>query len=64
MDDDGNDQTLKNLVDGLDPRLRQKVMMGRRKGGEAADDDRLEPFKHLMFQIRTLKSLLSSIILQ
>ena len=54
MTDDGNDQALKNLVDGLDPRLRQKVMMGRRKGGEAADDDRLELFKHLIFQIRTV----------
>lgn len=54
MTDDGNDQALKNLVDGLDPRLRQKVMMGRRKGGEAADDDRLEIFKHLILQIRTV----------
>ena len=39
QDVDGDD-SLKNLVDGLDPRLRQKVMMGGKKGGRAADDDR------------------------
>ena len=40
IDEDENGRTLKNLVDGLDPRLRQKVMMGRKKGSQPDDDDR------------------------
>ena len=49
IDEDDNGRTLKNLVDGLDPRLRQKVMMGRKKGSEPNDEDRWKfisvPFK-------------------
>ena len=40
IEEDDNGRTLKNLVDGLDPRLRQKVMMGRKKGSEPNDEDR------------------------